>query len=433
MPVEILLSSQSLPRAITRYVLSTRQDGALSGFRGIWISLLSDAIVAARAVLRDLDPPEIPAGVRKVAAYSGGQLPPPLATSLLAELDRNEWLRGKAAEDWDGDPASASSLFLERPEGWWLSLAETVQGETGRQQEAEMADLRHEVDKAEAKQQAAADKIADYRKRMAAERKKAKDTAAAVRRSLEARQAAAAGEMKRARAEAHHVEQRLQQLEMEHRELQDSFDALRTRLAKSRRLRMDSPSGTETSRSVPSDPVKLARLLDLQAASFGRSPEQEDAQQLIQPPSLTLEPGVRPDSSDAVRWLLTLDRPVVILVDGYNAQFHINPEDFTSGASRRALVEALQRLRAAATAPHRVVVVYDSTLPGERIARTAQGGVEVRFAEQELIADEEIVAMAAELDEAIVISSDREVREGAEANRAVVLWSEALRDWLNRA
>jgi predicted RNA-binding protein with PIN domain len=79
------------------------------------------------------------------------------------------------------------------------------------------------------------------------------------------------------------------------------------------------------------------------------------------------------------------------------------------------------------------VVVFDSTLPGAREARSAIGGVEVRFAEDDRIADEEIIDAAAELSDVVVISSDRAVREGAEERGAVVLWSEALTGWLDRS
>ena len=58
--------------------------------------------------------------------------------------------------------------------------------------------------------------------------------------------------------------------------------------------------------------------------------------------------------------------------------------------------------------------------------------MEIRFAADDRIADEEIVELAAELDDVVVISSDREVREQAEAGGAVVLWSEALAQWLAR-
>ena len=48
----------------------------MSSFRGRWIGLLDDALAAGRATLRDLDDPEIPATLRRVAGYSGGKLPP---------------------------------------------------------------------------------------------------------------------------------------------------------------------------------------------------------------------------------------------------------------------------------------------------------------------------------------------------------------------
>ncbi len=404
----------------------------MSSFRGVWADLLSDAVSAARSVLRELDPPEVPASLHKVAAYSGGRLPPPLAVSLLSDLDSNEWLRGKVAEAWDGDPNSPSGRFLHRPDGWWLDLAAAVQAESANRDDAQVTELEAALSRTDAKLAAATEKAAEYKKKLAQEQKRAREAAAAVRRSLEARHTAAATELERARSEARHLENRLRQIEDEHRELQASFDALRTRLARARRLRIDATGDSTPSRSVPSDPVKLARMLDLQTASFGRGPQRTGPAPEAEAPSLTLEPGVRPDSSDAIRWLLTLDRPVVVLVDGYNAQFHTSPDDFTSGAARRALVDALRRLRASADAPHRIVVVYDSTLPGDRSDRTAEGGVEVRFAEQDSIADEEIIALASDHSEVVVVSSDREVREGSEAGGAVVLWSEALRDFLQR-
>lgn len=405
----------------------------MSGFRGIWTDLLGDAIAAGRATLRRLDPPEVPASLRRVAAYSGGQLPPPLAASLLAEIDRNGWLREKVVADWAGDTASPSGLFLERPDGWWVEVAAAAEKARAQEDDGEAARLRKQLAKTEAKLKTATAKAADHKRALRDARQGARNSADAVRRALEEKHAEASIELAEARAGAAELGRSLAALEQEHHDLQESYDAVRSRLARARRLRMDAPSSGGSSGSVPADPVKLARLLDLQAASFGRNPHEESPMAESSAEPLVIEPGVRPDSSDAIRWLLGLDRPVVVLVDGYNAQFHIDRADFTSGRSRRELVEALQRLRAASKVRHRVVVVYDSTLPGERMARTSLGGVEVRFAEKELIADEEIVAMAADLDEVVVLSSDREVREGAEDGGAVVLWSEALRDWLDRS
>ncbi|MDJ0952704.1 MAG: NYN domain-containing protein [Acidimicrobiia bacterium] len=405
----------------------------MSNFRGVWITVLDEVVTAGRSTLRDLDGPEIPASLQRVAAYSGGKLPPPLAASLLTEIDRNEWFRDKVTENWSGDPDSPAGWFLRRDDGWWVDVATAAGEAMGGRDESQLTDLQKQMEKLEGKRQAAAGKAADYKKALDESRQKAKDMVEAARRSVEAKFAAESAELAAARSEISLLEERLDQLEREHRELQDAFDGLRSRLAKARRYRLDPSPGGGTSRFAPSDPVKLARQLDLQTASYGRAPGEVAAPTPTDAAPLNLDAGVRPDSSDAIRWLTGLDEAVVVLVDGYNAQFHIDRADFTSGAARRHLVDALQRLRAASAEKHRVVVVFDSTLPGERMARSSVGGVEIRFAEKDRIADEEIVAMAGELERAVVISSDREVREGAEDGGAVVLWSEALKDWLARA
>ncbi len=404
----------------------------MSGFSGIWAAVLSDAIAAGRSALLDLDDPEVPAPLSRVAAYQGGRLPPPLAARLLTEIDKNEWFRDKVIAAWDGASGEASDLFLNRPAGWWLNLndAAAVAG-TGKEQH-QLEDLQTRLQRVEAKRVAAVKKAGDYKKAADAAERRAKDMVDTARRTAEQRFSSEVADMDKLRSELSETKEFLSDLETEHRELQGAFDALRTRLAKARRYRFDDSDQQQRSSSLPSDPIRLARLLDLQSAEMGR--EISTAKQTKETASnpLVVASGVRPDSSDAIKWLLGLDEPVVVLVDGYNAQFHIDGSDFTSGGARRRLIEALKRLRSAATVKHRVVVVYDSTLPGEREGRTSLGGVEVRFAEKDRIADEEIVEMTAGLDRVVVVSSDRAVRDGAEDNGAVVFWSEALEQWLTR-
>ncbi len=404
----------------------------MSNFHGIWITLLRDAVVAGRAAMRELDAPEIPAGLQRVAAYSGGSLPPPLAASLLSEIDANDWFRGKVLEVWDGHPDEAARLFLERPDVWWIDLAAAAADAEASRGGAQLAALEKQLAKAEEKSRRAADKLADQKRELDAEKRRAKELVESARAATAARFQAEAEELATVRERSTALADRLERLEQEHRELQDAFVSLRRRFARGRRFRLDTPSGATAAGSLPSDPVKLARLLDLQTASFGRAPEPPPSREITPGATLALAPGVRPDSADAIRWLIGIDEPVVVLVDGYNAQFHIDRSDFTSGAARSNLVAALLRMRKAGAVKHRIVVVFDSTLPGDRVARSAVGGVEVRFTEQDVIADEEIVAMVEHLDRVVVISSDREVREGSEDGGAVVLWSEALAEWLNR-
>lgn len=404
----------------------------MSSFSGVWVNLLSGAIEAGRRALLELDPKEIPAPLSRVAAYQGGRLPPPLATKLLAEIDRNEWFRGKVVDEWDGDAGETSDLFLNRPDGWWLDLADRSVAADAAHEQSQLDGLQTRLEEVAAKRRAAIKKATDYKKALDKAQRRSKVLTEEARRSVEQRLSAEVAQIDQLRAELATAQTRFDDLAAEHRELVEAFDALRSRLMKARRSRGEDSERTGGSSSLPRDPVKLARLLDLQSAEMGREIGTTRDVEEMEPNRLTLDAGIRPDSSDAIRWLLGLDEPVVVLVDGYNAQFHVDGSDFTSGGARRRLVESLKRLRAAAGVKHRIAVVYDSTLPGERDGRTSLGGIEVRFAENDRIADEEIVEMTAGLDRVVVVSSDRAVRDGAEANGAVVLWSEALSGWLER-
>ena len=119
-----------------------------------WIplELLAPAFKAVRKALRDLDPDEVPAVLRRIAGQSGRRLPPPLARKLVETLAENEWLREKAAEAGsDLDPASpdparaVSALFLLRPEGWEDRAREAADHRASGAQQALIAALQKNV------------------------------------------------------------------------------------------------------------------------------------------------------------------------------------------------------------------------------------------------------------------------------------------------
>jgi predicted RNA-binding protein with PIN domain len=404
----------------------------MSGFGGVWPRVLAKAIDASRLLLQDLDTPEIPASLARVAASQGGRLPPPLATRLLDEIDSNEWFRSRLAERYSGQETDPSWLFINRPPGWWIAVAAAAEALAAGNMARRIEELEDRLGLLEEKRSQAVRRAREFKKTAADAEKRLKQATAAARQGDSGGRSFDAAEIDLWQTQLETTEAALAALRAEHRELQGSFDTLRSRFAKTRRARSAESSGGASGSFVPRDPVKLARMLDLQTGAFGRDLT-EPPPAAPAKPAIRLPAGVRPDSSDAMRWLLSLEQPVVVVVDGYNAQFHMDPGDFTSGAARRNLIDALKRLRTAAAAPHRIVVVFDSTLPGAREARSAIGGVEVRFAEDDRIADEEIIEAAAELDEVVVISSDRAVRDGADAKGAVVLWSEALVGWLERS
>lgn len=406
----------------------------MSGFGGRWPEVLAGAVAAGRSVLRNLDIKEIPSPLARVAAYQGGRLPPPLAAALLREIDENEWFREKVAGDWDGGEDDPAGPFLNRSPGWWLTVAEAVGAAMAGSEDRQLQGLQADLAKTEAKRAAAVRKAKEHKREAERVRRDAKAAVEAARNAAEAKVSSELGAASSVREELVQLKAELVQLQEDHHRLLEAFATLRGRFARDRAGGSAETKSGGMSGSLPSDPVRLARMLDLQAAEFGRNPDRGSEAATAAPSAerLLLDPGIRPDSADAMRWLIGLERPAVVLVDGYNAQFHVDRADFSSGAARRHLIEALKRLRTISAAKHRFVVVYDSTLPGERVARTSLGGVEVRFAPEDRIADEEIVDLASHLQRVVVISSDRAVREGAEADGALVLWSEALAEWLER-
>jgi len=93
--------------------------------------LLTPAVEAARRALRRIDDKDIPARLRDTAGRSG-RLPAPFVKRLLAELEASDWLRAEALLEIDSESdsggASASLLFLQRPEDWVERLEDLAIG-----------------------------------------------------------------------------------------------------------------------------------------------------------------------------------------------------------------------------------------------------------------------------------------------------------------
>ena len=263
---------------------------------------------------------------------------------------------------------------------------------------------------------------------------------------LKARLGAEAGPLKRAFEESM---LRIEELEAEllalgedrdqavqaHIEAERSARQLYERVRELRReraalLRTAGEGGRE---SLPRDPVGLARFLDSLSSAVAphRDPSTtasgDDSSRATT--SLDFPPQLLPDSAAAIEWLLEISTQVLVLVDGYNVLGLLAPADMFSGAARRDLHNQIGRLLRAAP-QHTMVVVYDSSLAGERESVRLTPGLEVRFSPSGVPADEELVALASSPNPVVVISDDREVREGAFAAGAEALWSTALVRWL---
>ncbi len=408
-----------------------------------WIplELLAPAFKAVRKALRDLDPDEVPAVLRRIAGQSARRLPPPLARKLVETLDENEWLREKAAEAGsDLDPASAdparavSALFLLRPERWEERAREAAHHRAAGAQNALVAsmqrtivDLQQQLDaarqKAKGAQQraqsaavAADRKTQSFRNAVEAARHEEREATEDQRRSYDA------------------LIDRYQRLCQDLEEAGDRITVLRDELLRARRTARATTKAAGPQAWAVRDPLEIARMLDDIVEAV--RPEAVATRQEILDSEVSpfaIPAGVSPDQKGAVEWLARYEEPYGLVVDGYNVTFLLDEEGFTDSAARDRLNEGLARFRRAAAAPVQVIVVYDSTQSGGVTASTGPGGIEVRFTESGLTADEEILAIAAAASTRVaVISTDRHVREGAEEQGAVGLWSQALVAWLER-
>ena len=116
-----------------------------------------------------------------------------------------------------------------------------------------------------------------------------------------------------------------------------------------------------------------------------------------------------------------------LLIDGHNLIAQTPGLSLADPDDERQLVALLRRYAARRSA--KIVVVFDSGLPGGRSRELSGGGVTSIFAGSHTIADRILIERIRELPkpgEWIVVSSDREVQQAAERRRMTVRSSPAF-------
>lgn len=388
-------------------------------FDQVTMELLRPAADSLRRALRRMDDTDVPASLRPVADSSARRLPPPLLRRALGELDASEWLRAETAAEEDLDPGSAAALFVERPEGWRESISafagNAAEQRERRQQsvlESDLSRARQQIEELRGRlERAQADAVAAYdrgRSAATAEREaalKARSKAEAIARE-EAQRAA-------------QLETRLERLTAELDSTSSRVDALRGLLEKERR----SPTVVEPSGRgwFPDDPAEMAAELDRIQAAIRRPPRTAVRDEPEVEREFRLPAEVRPDRSEAVHWLL--GGSWRWMIDGYNVAFQIADEP--DATVRDRVVATAARLASLAEPGSMIVVVFDSSVDAGSLVTDRR--VRVVFAPS---ADEWILEHAT--GGTVVVSSDRRVREGAEANGALGIWSEAVTEWIHQ-
>ncbi|MFW2340771.1 MAG: hypothetical protein ACN4GK_12015 [Acidimicrobiia bacterium] len=394
------------------------------------VEALDSVIETARSVLRDFEPEQVPATLMKVAKHSGKRLPPPYARSLVSELHENDWLRDKVTDALiEADPASddtrlaAAGLFLHRPDDWESRFSQIVADREDSQAGSQAANLEQTIEKLKSSLDAAKAKERKARQALA------ETQSDADKRVKEAKALAEAARMEAAAPSAG-LEKSLDEADAEINRLRTSLieadgriDSLKHMLLKARRMERDDSDGTTPSIWQTGDTLEMAKMLDdVMVAMRPRSTSRDAATGTAE--ALVVPDGIRPDQADAINWMLQQERPVTLVVDGYNVAYQLDESRYSTPELREQVRDGLSRLRRLAKGPLPVVLVFDSK---EDVAKIP-GQVETRFVP---VADDEVVRLAAELSgDVIVISTDREVRERAEYNGAIALWSDALVAWM---
>lgn len=404
---------------------------------------MAEAARAARAALARIEPDDVPAKLKRIAGYQGGRLPRPLYVSLLEAVAEQEWLREKAATELGSDGSDvqlgAARLFLDRPDGWEFELGKLVGAFHAGSAPDRTNELVQQLEKAEKREARARERLEAHVEELGETRRLARAEADELRAELRALK-----DLDRSHDEA--FEARVQSLEAANAAAEEAIEEAnralrrmesRAKKAESGRAEAERRLQAEPSRFDADDPIAIARHLDAITAS-ARSivedrPKPPEAEETAPPPPFRLPAGARPDHSNSVEWLSRQPRPFTVIADGYNLTHRISPDDPVSGTARERLNEHLARFKLVSRTPVQVIVVYDSNLNPDTEDEPGPGGVLVRFTHTGMSADDEIRALAASLTEpAVVISSDREVREAAEDAGAIGLWSEAFAQWVRR-
>lgn len=392
-------------------------------------TLLTDAISVARRVLKDLDVADTPAPLRRIKTSSARRLPPPLARSLLSQLDSDGWLRSKVADEgtWniesENSVLAASSLFIERPDDWEARLATLADDHAASLEKSGNVDLQRRVESLVSELEAARSKL-----RSVAKSAQTAERELHMQLKQARKDAAAANEQRRSPAEATkqrvtELEEALAASEVVRHQLERRSLRLRSDLLKARRTR-PGQAGQAGYSFGGQNPAGLARMIDDLAAS-ARPDAVHAAASSNNESAFLLPQGIRPDDRTALDWLTDRDAAATVIVDGYNVTWQLDGPSFSTKEARQDLVTRLGQFRKRARGPVRIVVVFDSEFG--TVQPVLGSAVDVVFVEW---ADEEVRRLAKATDgDVVVISSDREVQEGSRSDRVIVMWSEAFANW----
>ena len=360
-----------------------------------------------------------------------------MARRLLEESESNEWFRLKVAERLadsaeSSDPhEEAGRLFLLRPQGWEARLSEIAESLSESVGDHERDQLRQRIAALEAELDTTRNRAKRAQREIEMLRAESDKRVTAARSSARAGRDSDHQALEAAKRDNATLSTDLASVTQERDETRARLKQIRQELLRERRIDRPTEAPPPKGAWADLDALGAARLLDEVATALAPSAQFVEQMLPLEHAPLVLPSGVAPDDGSAIAWLATRRQPYVLVVDGYNVTFLMYPDRFNAADSRQRLNGDLARFRRTSVARPRVVVVYDSDQTGGITSDSAPGGIDVRFTTADHSADDEVLLMATELGgSAVVVSTDRRVREGAERVGALGLWSQALVGWI---
>jgi hypothetical protein len=392
-----------------------RRDETLDG-------LLEPAFTAAHRALNRLDDEDVPAALRSTRAASKKRTLPRPFRRVLAEHLEQEWLRTLAsAELGDGDtPAhQASRAFLTRPEGWSAQIDSLIQQQAERQDRIDIESVESEKRRLEEVNDELSRRLreADAHIHDLEQQVGSNDRLEGLRARIDAANRTIA------RLESE-IADRTVEVERLRAELNEADERIGVLRAKASRTTGSVREGQGAARAFGRGrPVDTARFLDELVETM--RPQPGGVEVAVEVTPLSLPRGILPDSDEAIEWIRTIERKVLLVVDGHNVAHDLDPAPGRTARDR--IVTEVARLRRLSDGPVSAIVFFDT---GKSPEAHSNFGVAVRYVED---ADAAIEAVVAGSDvDCIVISTDKGVRDRTAVHGALTLWGTALSDWIMR-
>jgi uncharacterized coiled-coil protein SlyX len=392
------------------------------------IAVLRPVVEYARSELSDMEPDDVPVGLRKATKSSARTLPPPIARSVVRELIDSERFRSAVRDRFDSGGTTDADLaaFLDDPQIGLERIASRVDASNDRKAENDLATANRKI-------VLLTGQLEEAKARMRAARADHLDALGAARNSVseghqraEARNTELRKVVSAQTSEIDDLNRQMRDLRDELAEMQDRLESA-TERARRRAASSGQPGRGARSDASPSDPLEFARWLDVaerNARPFRNRSVPDKSVDVPDP--LRVPAGISPDSASMLSSLVE-QSPTRFIIDGYNVAGEIYGEQFATRDARDDVVRRAGRLMLSTEVD--VLVVFDGPDEDGRDGFQSSAGVSIRFSRGEKADDMIVELIHGAPSRTVVVTNDRELRDRCAIDGCVPVWATAFVEW----